>query len=120
MPKEMRSPSPGGEMPQRPGVPLLSFDPADPYHRPTGPSWWKNTLWILAALASLGVVAALGVDTFEDDPICTFGIASTDYLRVGAAIATAGLPTVFVMEGGYAAKELGVNVANVLDGFETR
>ena len=58
------------------------------------------------------------LDTFEDDPICTFGIQSADYLQVGAALAGAGLPTVFVMEGGYAARELGVNVANVLDGFE--
>jgi acetoin utilization deacetylase AcuC-like enzyme len=28
------------------------------------------------------------------------------------------LPTVLVLEGGYAAAELGVNAANVLEGFE--
>jgi len=27
-------------------------------------------------------------------------------------------PTVFVLEGGYEAAELGVNAANVVDGFE--
>jgi acetoin utilization deacetylase AcuC-like enzyme len=29
-----------------------------------------------------------------------------------------GLATVFILEGGYAAKELGVNAGNVLAGFE--
>ena len=29
------------------------------------------------------------------------------------------VPTAFVFEGGYAVKELGVNVVNVLEGFET-
>ena len=39
-------------------------------------------------------------------------------MRVGEDIARAGLPTVFVFEGGYAVAELGVNAVNVLDGFE--
>jgi acetoin utilization deacetylase AcuC-like enzyme len=29
-----------------------------------------------------------------------------------------GLPTLFVMEGGYAVGDIGVNVVNVLTGFE--
>ena len=29
-----------------------------------------------------------------------------------------GLPTVFVLEGGYAAADLGTNAVNVLEGFE--
>ena len=33
-------------------------------------------------------------------------------------VARLGLPTVFVLEGGYAAAELGTNAVNVLDGFE--
>jgi acetoin utilization deacetylase AcuC-like enzyme len=65
------------------------------------------------------LVVALGVDTFEGDPIAGFRLRSADYLRVGAAIAALGLPTVFVMEGGYAVAEIGVNVANVLEGFES-
>jgi acetoin utilization deacetylase AcuC-like enzyme len=65
------------------------------------------------------LVVALGVDTFEGDPISRFRLRSADYLRVGAALARAGLPTVFVMEGGYAVAELGTNVVNVLQGFCT-
>jgi acetoin utilization deacetylase AcuC-like enzyme len=30
-----------------------------------------------------------------------------------------GLPTLFVMEGGYAVEEIGTNTVNVLKGFET-
>jgi acetoin utilization deacetylase AcuC-like enzyme len=29
-----------------------------------------------------------------------------------------GIPTLFVLEGGYAVAEIGVNVVNVLTGFE--
>jgi len=63
------------------------------------------------------LVVALGVDTFEGDPISHFKLKSEDYLRIGAAIATCGLPTVFTMEGGYAVAEVGENVVNVLEGF---
>ena len=43
-----------------------------------------------------------------------------DYLRLGQRLAKLGLPAVFVLEGGYAAAELGVNAVNVIDGFEQR
>jgi len=66
------------------------------------------------------LVVALGVDTFAGDPISGFKLQSADYLRVGAALAKTALPTVFVMEGGYAVAEIGVNVVNVLQGFEAR
>ena len=57
------------------------------------------------------------MDTFVGDPISGFALRSADYLQVGAQIAGASLPTVFVFEGGYAVAEVGVNVANVLQGF---
>jgi acetoin utilization deacetylase AcuC-like enzyme len=37
---------------------------------------------------------------------------------IGARIRSLGLPTLFVMEGGYAVEAIGVNVAGVLAGFE--
>jgi acetoin utilization deacetylase AcuC-like enzyme len=64
------------------------------------------------------VVVSLGVDTFESDPISSFRLKSTDYLEMGRRIATLCHPTLFVFEGGYAVDELGVNVVNVLTGFE--
>lgn len=63
------------------------------------------------------LVIALGVDTFEGDPISKFKLASADYRQVGRDLATLRLPAVFTMEGGYAVEEVGTNVANVLEGY---
>jgi acetoin utilization deacetylase AcuC-like enzyme len=63
------------------------------------------------------LVVSLGVDTFEADPISKFRLKSEDYVRIGARIATLRLPTLFVMEGGYAVAAIGVNAVNVLTGF---
>jgi acetoin utilization deacetylase AcuC-like enzyme len=64
------------------------------------------------------LVVSLGVDTFEEDPISKFKLKHDDYTTMGAIIAGGGLPTLFVMEGGYAVDALGVNAVNVLTGFE--
>jgi acetoin utilization deacetylase AcuC-like enzyme len=64
------------------------------------------------------LVVSLGLDTFEDDPISTFALKSSDFIELGAVLKQLGLATVFILEGGYAAKELGVNAGNVLAGFE--
>jgi len=75
----------------------------------------------LDAVATFGpdvLLVSLGLDTFEEDPICRFKIRSQDYLTMGARIARAKLPTVFVFEGGYAVDKLGLNTVNVLEGFE--
>jgi acetoin utilization deacetylase AcuC-like enzyme len=66
------------------------------------------------------LVVALGVDTFEGDPISHFKLKSEDYLQVGRDLAETGLPVVFTLEGGYAVAEMGVNVVNVLEGFVRR
>ena len=83
---------------------------------------WRAALTVaLRGIAKFGaqaLVVSLGLDTFEGDPISGFKLRSDDYFRVGEDIARAGLPTVFVFEGGYAVAELGVNAVNALDGFE--
>lgn len=63
------------------------------------------------------LVVSLGVDTFKGDPVGSFQLASPDFTDYGRRIAMAGLPTVFLLEGGYAVQEIGTNVANVLAGF---
>lgn len=63
------------------------------------------------------MIIALGVDTFQGDPISHFRIQSDDYKRIGRDIASLKCPTLFVLEGGYAVEELGENVVNVLIGF---
>ena len=63
------------------------------------------------------LVVSLGVDTYEHDPISSFKLTTPDYARYGARIAKLGLPTTFIMEGGYGVPEVGDNTANVLTGF---
>ena len=94
------------------------------YPLPFGTAWeqWSAALedacTELAAYAPDVVVVSLGVDTFEKDPISQFKLVSADYPKIGARIAKLGLPTLFVMEGGYAVDEIGVNAVGVLTGFE--
>ncbi len=95
-----------------------------PLPRGTGFSVWRAALaQALQGIARFGadaLVVSLGLDTFDGDPVAGFKLQSDDYLRVGADIAAAGLPTVFVFEGGYAVAEVGVNAVNVLAGFDNR
>ena len=63
------------------------------------------------------LVVSLGLDTFAGDPISTFALQSPDFVTLGQRLSGLVLPTVLILEGGYAAKELGMNAANVMDGF---
>jgi acetoin utilization deacetylase AcuC-like enzyme len=65
------------------------------------------------------LVISLGLDTFADDPIANFNLSSLDYIELGRRIAGLKLPTIFILEGGYAAQSLGVNAVNVIEGFES-
>ena len=82
---------------------------------------WMGALdTALAAVAAHGaaaLVVSLGVDTHEGDPISAFRLTTAAYPAIGARLARAGLPTLFVMEGGYAVEALGPNVVGVLGGF---
>ncbi len=64
------------------------------------------------------LVVSLGVDAFKDDPVSFFKLTSHDFTLCGRAISKLKLPTLFVMEGGYAIEAIGINTVNVLEGFE--
>ncbi len=93
-----------------------------PLHWGSGWDTWSGALddacRRIGAYGPEALVVSLGVDTFKDDPISQFTLDSPNYLEVGQRIAALGLPTLFVMEGGYAVEEIGVNAVNVLMGFE--
>lgn len=99
----------------------LGFNHNLPLPRGTGFDTWRAALHLalqgVARFGAQALVVSLGLDTFEGDPISGFQLRSEDYLRVGADLAAAGLPTVFVFEGGYAVAEIGINAVNVLEGF---
>jgi acetoin utilization deacetylase AcuC-like enzyme len=87
----------------------------------TGATTWFHALdeavGHVRVFAPDAVVVSLGVDTFKDDPISCFELDTSDYPVLGARIAGLGVPTLFVLEGGYAVEALGANVAGVLTGF---
>jgi acetoin utilization deacetylase AcuC-like enzyme len=91
---------------------------------PDGTGWepWSEALdQALAAIrhfAADALIVSLGVDTFKSDPISRFRLESEHFLRIGERVASLKLPTLFVMEGGYAIDKIGVNTVNVLQGFE--
>ena len=93
-----------------------------PLPRGTGFEAWSAALdtglQTVAAQGADALVVALGLDTFEGDPISGFQLRSDDYLRVGERLRRAGLPTVLTFEGGYAVAEVGLNAVNLLQGFE--
>ena len=66
------------------------------------------------------LVISLGVDTYEKDPISFFKLTQGDFKTYGGMIGALGLPTLFLMEGGYAVEDVGVNAVNVLLGFADR
>jgi len=92
-----------------------------PLPRGTGFAAWRaalgQALHKIRAFGAQALVVSLGLDTFAGDPISGFTLQTADYLQVGADLALAALPTVFVYEGGYAVAEVGVNTVNVLQGF---
>ncbi|MCB1882543.1 MAG: histone deacetylase family protein [Geminicoccaceae bacterium] len=77
-----------------------------------------DALAAVRAYAPDAVVVSLGVDAFKDDPISRFTLESADFTTAGRRIGALNLPTLFVMEGGYAIGPIGVNAVNVLAGFE--
>jgi acetoin utilization deacetylase AcuC-like enzyme len=91
---------------------------------PWGTGWdsWASALDdALATVRAFGpdaLVVPLGVDTYRDDPISQFELDTPDYVRIGSAIGSLGLPTVVALEGGYATEAIGANVVNVLTGLD--
>jgi acetoin utilization deacetylase AcuC-like enzyme len=89
-------------------------------------TWFAALDTACSRIASYGaeaIVISLGLDTFAGDPISTFALQTADYAKLGQrlrrlAASLGGAPTLFVLEGGYAAAELGTNAVQVLNGFE--
>ena len=71
----------------------------------------------IAAYAPDLLICSYGADTYAGDPISHFSIETADYAVIARRIASLGLPTLIVMEGGYAVGDLGGNVAAFLSGF---
>ncbi len=90
---------------------------------PLGTEWdayeqaLRHGMACIAAYSPDALVISLGVDTYKRDPISQFELDHEHYLRMGRLIRSLRKPTLFVMEGGYAVAEIGINTVNVLTGF---
>lgn len=62
------------------------------------------------------LVIALGLDTAKGDPTGTWALTPDDFRLNGVAIASLGLPTLFVQEGGYRTRTLGSNARAFFQG----
>jgi acetoin utilization deacetylase AcuC-like enzyme len=110
-----------GHADERGAGPGEGFNRNLPLPRGTGFTAWRaaldQALQMVADFNADALVVPMGLDTFEGDPISGFTLQSADYFAVGAALAGAGLPTVFTFEGGYAVDAVGTNAVNLLEGF---
>ena len=90
---------------------------------PRGTDWAAYEPVLVQVLDWLGhfepqlLIVSYGADTYAGDPISLFELQTADYGAMGRRIAELGLPTLVVMEGGYAVEALGANVAQFLSGF---
>ncbi len=63
------------------------------------------------------LIIALGFDTAKGDPTGTWKLTTKDFLLNGKMIATLKLPTLFIQEGGYRNRVLGINARYFMKGF---
>jgi acetoin utilization deacetylase AcuC-like enzyme len=90
---------------------------------PRGTDWTGYLPALDKAIEWLGksspelLIVSFGADTHGDDPISHFSLLTSDYAPMAQRIASMNVPTLIVMEGGYALEALGANVAEFLSGF---
>jgi acetoin utilization deacetylase AcuC-like enzyme len=63
------------------------------------------------------LIIALGLDTAKGDPTGTWTLTAKDFYLNGKTLAELSLPVLFIQEGGYRNRFLGINARNFLKGF---
>ncbi len=66
------------------------------------------------------LVVSFGADTFAGDPLGDLQVTTAGFARMGEMIDELGLPTLVVMEGGYANDALGLNTVAFLSALAQR
>lgn len=93
------------------------------YPLPFGTDWATYSEPLDDALETLrhfspnAIIVALGLDTFIGDPTTHFNILADDYVLMGQHIGALELPTLVVLEGGYAVDAIGSNTVKFLQGM---
>lgn len=76
-----------------------------------------TALTALGGYAPEALVLALGFDTYKDDPISVLKLDIGAYRDIGARVASLGVPTVVVQEGGYMVQAIGPALDAFLQGM---
>ncbi len=71
----------------------------------------------LTAFNPAFVIIALGLDTYEKDPICDFCLKTEDYQAIGQLFKTLPYPILVTQEGGYYLPALAENVRSFFQGL---
>lgn len=79
-----------------------------------------EALMLIRKFAPRHLVVSFGADTFVGDPLGDLAVTTAGFRRMGAMIDELQLPTLVVMEGGYANEALGDNTAAFLEAFARR
>lgn len=74
----------------------------------------EEALTLIREYAPMFLIISAGMDIYADDPLGTIKVTTDGIGEIGRRIASLGLPTVVVMEGGYANEVLGTNVLRFL------
>ncbi len=104
----------GGSMANR-NIPLAEGTPDE--------VWLEGVSVLVDAVrghGSTALVVSLGVDAAINDPESPLQITEAGYRQAGEQLATLGLPTVAVQEGGYHLPSLGNLVVATITGLESR
>ena len=75
---------------------------------------------LLARLIVFGpqwLIVSAGFDTYINDPVGTFQLATAGFDEIGRRIRALNIPTLVVQEGGYGVPDLGRNVVALLKGL---
>ncbi|MEW6403495.1 MAG: histone deacetylase family protein [Chloroflexota bacterium] len=78
----------------------------------------NEALQLIRNFAPKYLIVPTGMDTFDGDPLGTFRLTREGYVEIGKMIGELRLPTAFIMEGGYANADLGLNVVSLLEAFK--
>jgi acetoin utilization deacetylase AcuC-like enzyme len=76
-----------------------------------------EALEMIKRFAPQYLVVSAGMDTFDGDPLGTFKLTRSGLAEISKRIAALTLPTVIIMEGGYANQALGENLKAFLENF---
>ena len=78
----------------------------------------EEALGLIQKFEPQSLVVSAGMDIYADDPLGTIKVTTDGIGEIGKRIASLALPTVIVMEGGYANEMLGINIVKFLGEFK--